>query len=103
VRWAGQVRWGGISRVERIDKIIQGSSKKGLKTYSSAKAWLGGDCRMITKDSGDVVLISKDGLRKLRFDTENPHGDLPHMHLEVLKNGEWEDALIDVHRLYPKN
>ena len=57
---------------------------------------------MITKDAGDIILISKDGLRKLRFDIKNPHRDVPHIHIEMLKNGKWKNALSDVHRLYPK-
>jgi len=107
VRAAGKVRWGqkGVpsAKVERIDKIIKGSSRNVQEAYSSATAWLGEDCRVITKDSGDILLMSKDGLRKLRFDIKNSHGDSPHMHLEILKNGKWKNALSDVHRLYPKN
>jgi hypothetical protein len=104
---AEKVKWvlkEGVAgaKVERIDKIIEGSSRNVQEAYSSAKAWLGEDCRMITKDAGDIILISKDGLRKLRFDIKNPHGDVPHIHIEMLKNGKWKNALSDVHRLYPK-
>jgi hypothetical protein len=95
---------GGIAgaKVERIDKIIEGSSRNVQEAYSSAKAWLGEDCRMIIKDSGDITLISKDGLRKLRFDIKNPHGYPFHVHLEVFKKGDWVDAISGVHHLYPK-
>ena len=46
--------------------------------------------------------MSKDGLRKLRFDVINPHGDAPHIHLEILKNGKWKDALKGAHIIYPQ-
>jgi len=45
--------------------------------------------------------MSKDGLQKMRFDINNPHGDLPHIHLEIFKNGKWHDAIPGVHRVYP--
>jgi len=95
---------GGVAgaKVERIDKIIKGSSRNVQEAYSSVKAWLGEDCRMITKDAGDIILMSKDGLRKLRFDIKNSHGYPSHVHLEILKNGKWKNALSGVHHLYPK-
>ena len=101
---AGRIGHGGVAgaKVERIDQIIEGSSRNVQESYSSAKAWLGEDCRMITKDSGDIILISKDGLRKLRFDIRNPHGYPSHVHLEVFKNGDWVDAISGIHHLYPK-
>lgn len=46
--------------------------------------------------------MSKDCLRKMRFDIKNSHGDKPHIHLEKKVNGKWKDA-TDVHRMYPKN
>ncbi len=47
--------------------------------------------------------MSKDGLRKMRFDIKNPHhGDAPHIHLEIFKNGKWKDAIPGTHRIYPK-
>ena len=94
-----------VTKVERIDKILEGSSKNVQETYSSAKAWLGEDCRIITKDSGDIILISKDGLRKLRFDIKNPHPHTnPHAHIEILKNGKWEEIKWEgKSQLYPKD
>jgi hypothetical protein len=70
-----------------VDAIIKGSSKNVQEAYSSAKAWLGEDCRAITNPSGGMVFMSKDGLRKLRFDIKNPHGYPPHVHLEAFKDG----------------
>jgi hypothetical protein len=46
--------------------------------------------------------MSKNGLRKMRFDINNPHGDLPHVHLEEFINGKWQDAISGTHRIYPK-
>jgi hypothetical protein len=64
--------------------------------------WLEKDARVITNKAGDIVVISEDGLRKIRFDFNNPCGDLPHVHLEVFENARWRDAIPGVHRIYPK-
>ena len=66
-----------------------------------AKRWLGQDYRVITNRAGDRIFVSKDGLRKIRFDINNSHGDLPHIHMEAFRNGKWRDAIPDNHRLYP--
>jgi RHS repeat-associated protein len=55
--------------------------------------WLGKNYKTITNKAGDNIFMSKDGLRKIRFDIKNPHGDKPHIHLEVFENGKWKDAL----------
>lgn len=46
--------------------------------------------------------MSKDGLRKMRFDIKNPHGDKPHIHLEEFIYGKWRDAKPGTQRIYPK-
>jgi ribosomal protein S6 len=56
----------------------------------------------ITKYSGDIILISKDGLRKLKFDIKNQHRDGPHLHLRVFRNGKWRDAIKENHRIHSK-
>ncbi|MFA6119203.1 MAG: hypothetical protein WCT85_06030 [Parachlamydiales bacterium] len=66
------------------------------------KQWLQEDYTVITNKAGDKVFLSKDGLRKIRYDFENPHGDIPHMHIQEKINGKWVDA-SDSHRIYPKN
>src|SRR5690554_6659551 len=86
------------------------SSRVAAKTGSSlvddvakhAKSWLGKDYKVITNKAGDNIFMSKDGLRKMRFDIKNPHGDKPHLHLEIFKNGKWRDAIPGNHRIYPK-
>ncbi len=72
------------------------------KVGESAKQWLGKDYRVISNKADDIVFMSKDGLRKMRFDINATQGDLPHVHLEILKNGRWRDAIPGTHRIYPK-
>lgn len=67
-----------------------------------AKNWLGKDYKVITNKAGDQIFMSKDGLRKIRFDIKNTHGDKPHIHLEEFVNGKWQDAVLGTHRIYPK-
>ena len=57
---------------------------------------------MYTKESGDIVLMSKDGLRKMRFNVIYSHGDTAHIHLEICKNGKWKNALKNTRRIYPQ-
>ena len=69
---------------------------------NAARQWLGKDYKKIVNDAGDMIYMSKDGAKKIRFDMRNTHGDLPHVHLEVLKGNKWVDALKGTHRIYPK-
>jgi hypothetical protein len=78
----------GGSTVEQVGKL--------------AKSWLGEDATNITNKAGDEIFVSKDGLRKMRFDIKNSQGDLPHVHLEKFVNGKWRDAIKGIHRIYPK-
>eukprot|EP01132_Coremiostelium_polycephalum_P003902 gene3902-4871_t len=65
-------------------KINEGLAKEKIKVIrEDAKNWLGEDYSFITNKSGDDIFMSKDGLRKIRFDIKNPHGDAPHIHLEM--------------------
>jgi hypothetical protein len=66
------------------------------------KQWLQEDYNVITNKSGDKVFLSKDGLRKVRYDFINSHGTQPHMLIEIKVNDEWIDA-ADIHRIYPKD
>jgi len=78
------------------------SSGAVLRAGEAAKRWLGKNYRVTTNRAGDKIFMSKDGLRKLRFDILDSHGDLPHAHLEIFKNGKWVDAIPGTHRLYPR-
>ena len=53
-------------------------------------------------DCVNYVHLQLPKLRKMRFDIKNPHGDLPHIHLEVYRNNKWYDAIPGIHRIYPK-
>jgi len=64
--------------------------------------WLGEGTQFIRNKAGDPVFLSKDGLRRVRFDFKNPHGDKMHLHIEHKVGGKWKDASSQ-HRIYPKN
>ena len=72
-------------------------------TAEQAKSWLGDNYKTITNKNGDEIFISEDGLRKMRFDIKNSHGDDPHIHIEEFRNGRWRDAIPGDHRIYPKS
>ena len=77
-------------------------SSKVLNASKQASKWLGKDFKTITNKAGDKIFMSKDGLKKMRLDIKNPHGNVPHIHLEIFKNGKWRDAIPGTHRIYPK-
>ncbi len=79
-----------------------GKATKGSKLVDDAvmqaKKWLGKGYKPITNKAGDHIFMSKDKLRKIRFDIKNSQGDKPHIHLETFRNGKWRDAIKGSHR-----
>ncbi len=65
-----------IAEVVQLEKRVSG--------------WLGEGTRFIRNEAGDSVFLSKDGLRRVRFDFKNPspHHN-PHSHVEIKVNGDW--------------
>jgi hypothetical protein len=60
--------------------------------------WLGEGTQLIYNKAGDPIFLSKDGLKKVRFDFNRPAPhENPHLHLEHLVNGEWQE----INRVYP--
>ena len=74
--------------------------KEVVQIEKQISGWLGDGTRLIKNKAGDSVFISKDGLRKVRFDFNRPAPhESPHLHLEHLVNGEWQE----ISRVYPIN
>jgi RHS repeat-associated protein len=52
--------------------------------------WLGPGAKTIRNDAGDLVAVSRDGSRRVRFDVNRPYPhENPHGHVEELVNGRW--------------
>ena len=98
---AAKVEGGVAKGAARIEQIIHGASPQVQEAYASAKDWLGEGCRMVRNDKQGMVLVSKDGLRKFRTDLLDKKYP-PHVHLEELRNGGWQDAVEGMHHIYPK-
>lgn len=92
------ISWG----IGKIAGRFFSNTNKVADTVNLAKQWLGIDAKVIQNAKGDYVFISKDGLRKIRFDINSPHRDAPHIHLEIFKNGKWKNAIPRTHRIYPQ-
>ncbi|WP_141733938.1 RHS repeat domain-containing protein [Oligoflexus tunisiensis] len=62
--------------------------------------YIGPGGKLIRNKAGDIVLMSKDGLKKVRFDIKRPqpHNN-PHSHVEEIINGTWHKS----GPIYPKN
>ncbi|GAB4187770.1 MAG: hypothetical protein Tsb0015_06880 [Simkaniaceae bacterium] len=73
---AGMKNGAKIAEVVQLEQRISG--------------WLGEGARFIRNEAGDSVFLSKDGLRRVRFDFKNPspHHN-PHAHVEVKVNNKW--------------
>ena len=102
---------GGLSKVETAGKVIIGAGMKEAATKTASTTakgsiqkvkddiveWLGADFRFIRNDNDDIVLVSADNIRKVRFDFKEPHPHKsPHMHVERYENGDWVSE-----RVYP--
>jgi RHS repeat-associated protein len=69
-------------------------------TFSSIEEYLGPNPRLITNSYGDKVLLSEDGLRRIRVDFNHPYPhQSPHLHVEELVNGHWHKS----GPIYPKD
>jgi len=65
--------------------------------------WLGSGARVITNRSGDKIFISRDGLRKARFDINNPSPhNSPHAHFEQFTGGAWRPINPNHPQIYPR-
>ena len=60
--------------------------------------WLGEGAQLLRNKAEDPIFLSKDGLRKVRFDFNKPapHKS-PHMHFEHFVDGTWQE----LSRVYP--
>jgi len=69
------------------------SKSKIQKAEGMINSYLGEGTRLIKNEAQDLVFISKDGLRKVRFDfvSPKPHNN-PHMHVEKLNGRKWWDS-----------
>jgi hypothetical protein len=103
LKWAAE----GSETVEDVKGVIDSASEIGIKSRDKVEQakkllseYLGEGTRVKTNEAGDKIFLSKDGLRKARFDVKNPHGDLPHMHLErQTPSGRWVDEVRGMHRI----
>ena len=84
-----------ISKVTRDYQLKREPCQHLEKAVSD---WLGEGTRLIRNRTGDPVFLSKDGIRKVRFDFNRPFPhENPHLHVEELVNGQWKEA----HRIFP--
>jgi hypothetical protein len=88
---------------QKANILTQGFFKKNIIANPCASrvkdaegminSYLGEGTRLIKNEAGDLVFISKDGLRKVRFDfiSPKPHNN-PHMHVEHFSGRKWRDS-----------
>ncbi|MBI4656491.1 MAG: fibronectin type III domain-containing protein [Elusimicrobia bacterium] len=75
---------------------------KGIKTVEELidimMRWLGPGAKVFKNKAGDLVMISKDNLRKIHFDLKHPYPHKnPHFQIEEIINGRLEKT-----RVWPK-
>ena len=93
----------GSTTTMGLDIINIGGCTGNVQNISKELAdWLGPNSKVITNSSGDKVFVSQDGLRKIRFDMNNPNPhNSPHMHIEELVNGKWKPVDPNNAQIYP--
>ncbi|MCG8340596.1 MAG: hypothetical protein MI674_05005, partial [Cytophagales bacterium] len=89
-------------QLSSLEKRITRASPGVQAAYKSAREWLGEGTKTITNKVGDLILVSQDGLRKMRFDINNPYSSAPHIHLQSFRNGKWRDAISGKNHIYTK-
>ncbi len=79
-------------------EISGGHAAEVVHLEKQISSWLGEGSQLIRNKAGDSIFLSKDGVRKMRFDfiRPAPHKS-PHVHLEHLVDGEWKE----ISRVYP--
>jgi len=94
----------GISGQLKSSSSLPASSPNVQRLTGIIEDHLGQDFKMIKNKSGDPVFISKDNLKRIRFDAKNPHGDVPHGHIEYYdaQDKRWLDYTRE-HRIYLKD
>ena len=84
---------------------LNGPTPRVRAVGDALEDWLGPDAKPIVNKHGDLILLSKDGKRKVQFHLKTPHSpdDLPHVHLQAWDDvtKDWIDAIPDRHRIYP--
>ena len=95
---------GRVERAAKVEQMLQGASEQVQEAYLSEKSWLGEGSITVRNDNKAMVLMSKDGLRKFRFDFDNTTSEgksfLAHAHLQEFRNAGWRDAIEGIHRIY---
>ncbi|MCL1999440.1 MAG: hypothetical protein FWG65_11815 [Turicibacter sp.] len=78
------------------------SNPKISKILTHMEDWLGAEARLIRNKYGDKIILSKDGLRRVRFDINRPkpHNN-QHMHVEHLVGSKWKAVDPNKKQLYP--
>ena len=82
----------GLENSMKIAEIVQ--------LEQQISGWLGESTQLIRNGAGDPIFLSKDGVRKVRFDFNRPFPhESPHLHFEHFVDGEWKE----INRIYPSN
>lgn len=83
-----------VSVAQEVVQIAkQDPSNKILQLAEKINEWLGAGTKMVKNKASDPVFLSQDGLKRVRFDFNNPapHSN-PHGHIEKLINGKWNKS-----------
>lgn len=90
----------GHEVLAEITSLAAKQSTRVVNLADDIAEWLGKGARTIVNKNGDLVFISKNGTRRVRFDIKNPkpHKN-PHSHVEELINGKCQKS----GPLYPKD
>lgn len=86
----GVERIAGLAKIGHKVETAEHSLKNSIAAVDAVTEWVGKDAKFMRNKYQDVVILSKDETRKVRFDIKHttPHSN-PHAHAEELVNGKW--------------
>lgn len=88
-----EARVSGITQKIITDTSMPTGVNLLAENVKMINSYLGEGTSLITNKAGDFVFLSKDGLRRVRFDFIRPDPHLnPHMHVEYFINGQWKGS-----------
>jgi hypothetical protein len=98
----GNWKEGAISMAAAVPIIGSALKGKGLikKATEAVVKWVGKDAKAFHNAAGDLIIMSKDGTKKIHFDIKKPYPHKsPHVNFEEFKDGKW----ISTKPTYPKD
>ena len=80
----------GLRSASLVGRTASAAESRGATLIEK---YLGPSSKAIKNEAGDLILVSEDGAKRVRFDFNRPYPhESPHAHVEELVNGKWQKS-----------